>query len=305
MNTNKKIQIFNPRDWESYLLASGANTMSFTMPTHQLFHINRIEDYLHLVNFSVQDYLVPTKLTFYSIHFMTKGECTRTKGLTSYRYGKNTFFFLPAYEITIYEGGQPEIEGFYIHFSIDLLTLDYRLKDLLQDFPFLNFNCYPLITIDDSTKEDILPLLTRLEKEYKCGVSSPDIFRSYLIALFCELKQHLPPPQQVASNAASILAEQYKNALARHFPHKQKVADYAEILCVTPNHLNKCVHQALNKSASDLLQEMLLLEAKVLLKQTNLTVSEIAYKLGRDEVANFNRLFKSKTGMTPKEYRLL
>ena len=75
------------------------------------------------------------------------------------------------------------------------------------------------------------------------------------------------------------------------------------MLSVTPNHLNKCVKSTIGKSAHDLLSEMILLEAKVLLKQTSLSVSEIAYQVGRNEISDFGRFFKSGTGLTPGEYR--
>jgi AraC family transcriptional activator of pobA len=51
------------------------------------------------------------------------------------------------------------------------------------------------------------------------------------------------------------------------------------------------------------LDEMILLEAKVLLKQTDLSISEIAYKIGEKGSSNFSRFFRTKTGVTPKEYR--
>jgi AraC family transcriptional regulator, transcriptional activator of pobA len=70
-------------------------------------------------------------------------------------------------------------------------------------------------------------------------------------------------------------------------------------------HLNKCVKSTLGKSAHDLLSDMLILEAKVLLKQTNLTILEIAYKIGRNEISDFTRFFKAQTGMKPSDYRNL
>ena len=70
-----------------------------------------------------------------------------------------------------------------------------------------------------------------------------------------------------------------------------------------PNHLNKCVKAATGKSAQDLLSEMVLLEAKVLLRQTSLSVNEIAFKIGKEDTSDFIRFFKSKTNLTPTEYR--
>ena len=286
------IQTFNPYELETDLFNVGVHLPSFIAPAHHIFHINRVEDYLRLIKFPMKSDLIPRRITLFNFFFMTKGKSVRSKGLNKYEFGANTFFFIPAYEIATHEAIDPHTEGFYCHFSLDLLTSDYRLKDLLSDFSFLNFNCYPLVIIDDAAKEVILPILMRLEMEYKKGANCRyEILRAYLIALFTELNAFSAPPQYIASNAASILTEQYKNALSQHIYQKQKISDYADMLAVTPNHLNKCVKKTMGKSAHDLLSEMLILEAKVLLKQTSMTVSEIAYKIGRNEISDFARFF--------------
>lgn len=59
------------------------------------------------------------------------------------------------------------------------------------------------------------------------------------------------------------------------------------------------------KSAQDLLMDMLSLEAKVLLAQTELSVGNIAYKLSEKTPSDFSRFFKTKTGLTPKQYKQL
>lgn len=298
------IQTFNPYDLESNLLRLAADSPSFITPIHHIFHINRIEDYIRMVSFPTKPDLLPRKMTVSSFFFLTKGESIRKKGLNAYRFGAGNFFFTPAYEITMHEYISPDAEGFYAHFNLDLLVPDLRLKDLLNDFPFLNFNCYPLVRVEESGWGMIIALLERLEKEYRLGNKcNLDILRIYMIALFTELKQYVGNNQKVDSNAASALTQQYKDALARHIYQKQKVSEYAELLSVTPNHLNKCVRQTLNKSALDLLHDMLLLEAKVLLKQTSLTIGEIAYKVGRNEPTDFARFFKKKMGVSPRAYR--
>ncbi|WP_310589579.1 helix-turn-helix domain-containing protein [Flectobacillus longus] len=91
--------------------------------------------------------------------------------------------------------------------------------------------------------------------------------------------------------------------LTKKLYQKQKITDYAELLSISPNYLNKSVKKTLGKSAHDLLNEMLLLEAKVVLKQTNLNVTEIAYKVGKNEVSDFVCFFKKQKGIRPSEYR--
>ena len=305
MLLNQDIKTFSPLELETDLYKGGVHLPSFIAPTHHLFHINRIEDYINQVKFPLQSDLHPRRITLFNFFFLTRGRSIRSKGLNKFNFGENTFFFIPAYEITTHELISNEAEGFYCHFSLDLLTSDYRLKDLLINFPFLNFNCYPLVVINDEAKTIITSLLDRLLLEYKKGEKCRiDILQVYLITLFTELNAFVDNSKNLASDAAFNLTEQYKNALSQYIYQKQKVSDYAEMFSITPNHLNKAVKKTTGQSAYDLLSEMLVLEAKVLLKQTTLSIAEIAFKIGRNEASDFVRFFKTQTGWTPKQYRV-
>jgi AraC family transcriptional regulator, transcriptional activator of pobA len=81
------------------------------------------------------------------------------------------------------------------------------------------------------------------------------------------------------------------------------VSEYAEFLTVSLGYLNKCVKATTGRTPHDLLDDVVLLEAKVLLKQTDLHINEIAYKIDKQDPSDFGRFFKNKTGMTPKEYK--
>ncbi|MEA5402951.1 helix-turn-helix domain-containing protein [Arcicella sp. DC2W] len=279
--------------------------VAFTTKVHSNFHINRIEEYMKIVNFPTQSDVVPRRISVFSFFFLTKGRSIRSKGLDSYDFGENTFFFLPAYQITTHQEICFGSEGYYCHFDMELLNVDYKTKDLINDFTFLEFNANPIVMINDEAKERIIPLLERLITEYKAGDDCRfDILRIYLIAVFTELKAFINYSKPNLSNSAYLITEQYKKYLAQYIYEKQKTTDYAEMMAISPNHLNKCVKSTLGKSAHDLLKEMLLLEAKFLLKQSDLNISEIAYKIGRNEISDFGRFFKAQTGMTPSEYRL-
>ncbi|GAB2631733.1 helix-turn-helix transcriptional regulator [Emticicia sediminis] len=303
---SEAIPIIDTTQLESELLFKGGIPVSsLTANAHEFFHINRVEDYFRMIDFPLPSDLQPRRMTVYNFFFLTKGVSTRTKGLDTYEFNENTFFFVPAHQITTHKFIRKDVEGFYCHFNIELLTDKTNLRNLLNEFPFLEFNSFPLVKIDTQTKGFVLPLLERLLIEYKSDKkNSFDIFRSYLIALFSELKPFVETSTPVSANAASLITEQFKKALSKYIYEKNKITDYAELLSISPNHLNKCVKNTLGKSAHDLLNEMLLLEAKVLLKQTNLNVTEIAYKIGKNEVTDFARFFKTQTGMRPTEYRM-
>jgi AraC-like DNA-binding protein len=84
------------------------------------------------------------------------------------------------------------------------------------------------------------------------------------------------------------------------FDKKRKTSDK---LCVTAKHLSKVVRQTSGKSANDLIDEYVALEAKALLKSTNMTVEQIADELNFPSQSFFGKYFKRVTGSSPSEYR--
>jgi AraC family transcriptional activator of pobA len=264
-----------------------------------LFHINRIEDVKEHFKFP----LPPHRKTVFDFVFLTRGSSIRSKGLDKYEFDADTFFFLPAYQISSHDFYSKDATGFYCHFDADVLSRYLVQPGFIQQFSFLHFIGNPLVKVDNNTRDTVLPILHRLEREH--GVEKPNytLLSAYLSALFLELQPFAVNVDEVKKNAAFRITQQYKNELVQHIYEKQSVNEYADFLAVTPKHLNKCVKAVTGKSAHDLLYDMLLLEVKTLLKQTQLTVSEIAWKVGKEDPSDFTRFFKSKTGLTPTQYR--
>lgn len=264
---------------------------------HDLFHINRLEDYRDKMDFP----LPPHRKTVHDLIFITKGNSTRSKGLNKHVFKKNQIFFLPRLQITAHEQMSDDVEGFFLHFSPDLIT---DINQSLKKFSFLNFLNHPIVSISAEEVPFILNIFYRLEKLYlNLKKEDLDLVAQYLFTLLKEVNRYvIKEDAPTSKNTAVILTERYKNALTQHIYEIQTVQKYAELLFVTPNHLNKCVKNTLNKTAQALLNEMLILEGKSLLKYSGMSISGIAEKLGNRTPTNFSRFFKSQTGMTPKEY---
>jgi AraC family transcriptional regulator, transcriptional activator of pobA len=272
---------------------------SIFKPYHSQFHINKLEDVVSHLKFPIP----PHRQTVADFIFLTKGKSVRGKGLDKYEFGPNTFFFLPAYQISTHDSMTRDAEGYYSHFDLDLFSRKSINPDFIAGLSFLQFNGNPLATIDDNTRTHIISLLNRIETEYnKEEKSNIDILAANLLAILTEVNQFYKA-EMITENAAFRITQQYKSKLALYIYEKHTVAEYAGMLNISPNHLNKCVKAATGKSAQELLSEMVLLEAKVLLKQTSLAVNEIAWKTGKEDPSDFIRFFKSRTGLTPTEYR--
>ncbi|GAA4394989.1 hypothetical protein GCM10023187_01390 [Nibrella viscosa] len=277
--------------------------LEWTMPMaefHHLFHINRIEDVITKIKFP----LLPHRKTVFDFLFLTEGRSTRSKGLHRYEFSRNTFFFLPAFQISTHEYLSPDAKGFFCHFDAEIFNRLIPHTPFQEEFSFWQFSGDPLVHINDPLIQPVLNILNRLLTEYESNQSLNTILiTAYLLTLFTELsivrKGTGPPPQ----NAAVRVTEKYKNLLSQHIYQTHKVTEYASMLAVTPDHLNKCVKATIGKTSQELLSDMIILEAKVLLKQTPLSISEIAFKFSETNPSDFTRFFKAKTGLTPREFR--
>lgn len=301
MPTPKSIPIWEFSEMGNHHFGRSMEELNFPA-FHELFHINRIEDYRDKIKFP----LPPHRKPIYDFLFLTKGKTQRSKALTPYEITENTFFFLPAYQITEHAFMSEDTAGYFCHFNYELFTNYLPQHNLLRDFPFLQFIGKPIIKIDESVSPFILNIFKRLEGEYKKAETKKfDLIVVYLLTLFTEVNRFFIDSKSQKKDAKLRIMESYKDALSRNIYQRQKVSEYAQLLNISPNHLNKCIKKTVGISAQDLLNDMIVLEAKVMLRQTDLQINEIAYKLSQKNHSDFSRFFKSKAGMTPKEYRQL
>lgn len=267
---------------------------------HHLFHINRVEDVITKIKFP----LLPHRKTVFDFLFLTEGHTIRSKDLHRYEFSQNTFFFLPALQISTHEYISPDAKGFFCHFDAEIFSKLFPHTPFYDEFSFWHFSGDPLVAINEAMLEPVLNILNRLLSEYKSNHSlNVNLISAYLLTLFTELSFARKDTGLIAKNAAVRVTEKYKNLLSLHIFQTHKVTDYASMLAITPDHLNKCVRATIGKTSQELLADMVILEAKVMLKQTSLSVSEIAFKFSETNPSDFTRFFKAKTGFTPREYR--
>jgi len=141
-----------------------------------------------------------------------------------------------------------------------------------------------------------------------------DLLRNYLMELI-HYGQKLKPilPVENIKTAASRTTTLFIELLERQFPIEnvsqilklKTPADYAEILGVHINHLNRVLKDTTGKTTGTIIGSRIFREAKILLAQTQWNVSEIAYTLGFEEVAHFSNFFKKYGNQSPQNFREL
>ncbi len=286
-----------PADFDNFLFGSWRPAVG---GLYELFHIERIENYRHFLELPV----APHRRSVYFFLFITKGWAVRSKGLNAHQIEAGELFCLAANQITALTEASEDVSGFYCHFTPEIFHHPQLQVHIEQDFPFFRISSFPVIKpASTPLLSEFLELLYRESKRNEPSRSS--LISLQLLTVLQEIKLGVENGFEEKTTAAHLIAGQYKNLLSEHIYTCKTVTAFAGKMGITPNHLNKCVKLSTGLSAHELLQDMRVLEAKVLLRQSDLKIAEIAFRLGGFEPGDFTRLFKKYTGITPKEYREL
>ena len=139
-----------------------------------------------------------------------------------------------------------------------------------------------------------------------------DLLRNYVMELI-HFGQKLKPILPIENNktASSRTTSLFIELLERQFPIEnisqllqlKTPADFAGILGVHVNHLNRVLKETTGKTTGEIIGSRIFQEAKLLLTQTQWNISEIAFSLGFEEVAHFSNFFKKHRQQSTQNYR--
>ncbi|MEL5993017.1 helix-turn-helix domain-containing protein [Hymenobacter segetis] len=183
----------------------------------------------------------------------------------------------------------------------------------LEELPFYQPGAFPVVQVTDTEFAAIGDIFQKMEKEISSEYAYKyDLLRAYLMEVI-HYVQKLQPAQLSAPthNASARLMAQFADLLERQFPLEspqqrlrlRTATDYAAQLAVHVNHLNRVLKETTGHTTTALIGSRVAQEAKILLKQTNWNISEIADSLGFADVAHFCNFFKRQAGLTPGDFR--
>ncbi len=202
--------------------------------------------------------------------------------------------------------------GYFCIFTDDFLVKE-KSGIVLDDLPIFRVGGYPIFQLSDEEAGEINFIFNKMYKELSSDYAYKyDLLRNYVIELI-HYGQKLQPVTALypTHNAGARVSSLFIELLERQFPiesphqklNLRTAKDYAERLSVHVNHLNKVLKENTGKTTTDFISGRIVQEAKILLKQTDWNISEIAYCLGFDEVAHFSNFFKKQTSFAPLGFR--
>ncbi|MFD2574235.1 helix-turn-helix domain-containing protein [Spirosoma soli] len=244
--------------------------------------------------------LPPSRTSNHALILLTTGQLTTTVGQHAFTLTAQDLLIVPAMQIFSLIDIPEDARGFMCFFSKELVI--NSTND--TDFDFLKLTSNPLVPLSDQQTRFIANLLDRLTIEYyDNGAEKTDLIRPYLSALLTEINRAYVSKTPAKTDAGDRLIQRFMDLLTENVRQKRLVSEYADQLNVSPNHLNKVIKAHTGQSPSVWIDERIVLETKVLLFQTDLSVAQIAVEMGFDDQSNFGKLFRKYTGFSPTDFR--
>lgn len=202
--------------------------------------------------------------------------------------------------------------GMFCIFTDDFLSTR-KSGVVLEELPIFQPGQFPVFQLCDQELAEIEYIFRKMQKELAADYKYKyDLLRNLVMELV-HYGQKLQPMSALSTtqNASQRISSLFIELLERQFPlesSRQRLnlrapKDYADRLAVHVNHLNKVLKEATGRTTTEIISSRVVQEAKILLKQTNWSVAEIAYTLGFDDLAHFSSFFKKQTTLAPLAFR--
>ena len=246
----------------------------------------------------------PYRSDYYKISLCLRGQAELKVNLESYVVGPGSVVLVTPNIIKQWTYISDDYETLSVFFTSDFLTANNAQVSKLR---FLQNPTAYVLPLAVAEAAGIAASLQFLHQKYHAPhAQRKQIVQNILNWLLYELESLFarpPAPRPAAQSRGQALTAAFKQLVQAHSAQTRRVAFYADTLCVTPKHLTEVVRAATGKTASDLLAEAVVLEAKALLQTTALPMSQLADQLHFADQFAFSRFFKKHAGCSPTAYK--
>lgn len=242
---------------------------------------------------------LPHKHDFFIINIFQKGSGTHVIDFVSYQIKDHQIHLV----------FPDQVHQWYIEKG----TVGYQLmisrawfEKLLSSLRFsaLFYQNYPVVDLSEDIFQSVLYEFQSIQKEMQAEKIFWEMIqkRCEIISLLISKSVEKAFKDYEAFHNSPVISK-YLSLIDLNFKKERSVSFYAEKLHISANYLNIISKKSLHTSASSLIQNRILLEAKRLLKVSEMSVKDIVYDLGFYDHASFSKFFKSNTGMTPSQFK--
>lgn len=243
---------------------------------------------------------IPHIINFNAILFVTTGEGKHEIDFQTYNYGKNNVIFVNKGQEHRWIDYQ-NTEGYILLFTQNFYQENQIIfNDINYSYPFNSYIYEPIVSIKEEQTKSFYSLVEYISEEYRIATKSEIL--QYLLRIFLD-KIKTNNHNTEAKSSQKELFIRFLNIIDHNISKSRNINDYCQWLSIPYKKLNEVCKIFTNKTAKDLLNEIILLKAKQLLIENKKNISEIAYFLSFNDPTNFTKFFKKHTNTTPKSFR--
>jgi AraC family transcriptional activator of pobA len=244
----------------------------------------------------------PYRAESYAIEFLRKGSIVMQTKLKKIVIHAPAIITLGPSVIRSFTKDSDEILIDIIFFKPQFFLHNQANVFFLAQYEFFENSDMHIFNLEKKNKLKFEQIFSLLRQSLESNSHhQPSILRSYLYILIYELDS----VRQISPNESlqNPLFEKFKEILFKDFIKHRSVQYYADALNVTRKYLSEVIKNNSGKTASNWIEDIVVLEAKVLLQNKELTISQISDILNFQNQSSFGRFFKKCEEISPLEYR--
>lgn len=286
-------QLKNPIEVERIAKLLDATHINHEFVLYDNLDINRVPDQPLLPNH-------PIKIVGWTILFCLSGASEFSVNLSQFsvKFG-DAIVMIPG-SIIEFKSASPDLKFFTIAFSTEYYDTTSNIVPHMQ--------AVPVISLGNEKIKECLDIYFAIEKHIHNGLGNygKNIIKGYVDTLLSILisqwqNKYVISPRRM--NRPAMIFQEYLQLVRENYSTKRLVSEYADMMCITPKYLSKVIKGQSGKNASEFIDEMVILEAKALLKHSKYSIKQVSEKLNFPNPSFFSKFFKAKFGMQPSAYR--
>ncbi len=241
---------------------------------------------------------------FYEILIIFEGDGIHGIDFINYVIRNNSISFLPPGQVHNLKDSSIKNCTILI-FNVDFIYKTSENSTLLKQLDLI-FNQSPILDLDKNGLNELRTTLSIIETELKKETLNRDILFHSLNLLLFQILSFYKENQKIPSQTTAISKERYFHFLElveSNYCKEHSVQYYANRMNIHPKRLNEVTQFASGENALYLVQKRILVEAKRLLFYNTLSIKEIAYQLGFEDVSYFSKFFLKNIGLRPSAFK--
>jgi len=249
--------------------------------------------------------------TLYKISFVSKLGGQFRYGQGYYDFDEGSMVFTAPHQVlgstAIYQAN----EGYSLIFHQDFLQ-GYPLAAKVKQYGFFSYASNEALHLSDQERSTVSAIFTIIQEELSSRIDdfSHEVVIAQIELLLSYAKRFYKRQFLTRQAATNDLLQEFEKLLNIYFKDEEPVSHglptvqrLAEQLNYTPNYLSDMLRSLTGLNAQQHIHQKLIERSKELLSTTNLTISEVAFQLGFEHPQSFSRLFKTKTKLSPVQFR--